>query len=237
MPSSSATRATTLSAGRSGVAVATEVSTVICRWPAAARRVRASVTLPALSKTTSAAVATPGNPSPIDTSGTRCAMAAQCVGPRVDGQRDQGVDALVDQALGQRGLELRVVGRVDDQGTAAGLEQPASERRRQALLPDVLQRPAEHTDVAGAAGRQRSGDGVGLIAEAFSRLADPLLGLRRHLQPAQGVRKPPPWRARSRRRCRAASGAVGVRPSGQPSGSTAGGIDKPVVKRFTGSHQ
>ena len=41
-------------------------------------RVKASVTLPALSKTTSAAVATPGSPSPMETSGIRAAMLAQC---------------------------------------------------------------------------------------------------------------------------------------------------------------
>ena len=63
----------------------------------------------------------------------------------------------------------------------------ASERGGQALLPDVLQRTAEHTDIAGAAGGERARDGICLIAEAFGRLADPLLGFRRDLQPAQGV--------------------------------------------------
>jgi hypothetical protein len=70
---------------------------------------------------------------------------------------------------------------------ASGIEQAAAERRRDALLPSVLQRPAEHADVACATRRERAGDRVDLVAEPVGDLAYPLLGLGREVQTAQGI--------------------------------------------------
>ena len=109
-------------------------------------------------------------------------------GRRVDPQHDQRVDALVDELGGQLLLQHRAVRRVDDQRVPARLEQLAAQGGGDVLLPDVLQRAAQHADVAGAPGGERAGDRVDLVAEPVGDLAHALLRLDRDLQPAQRVR-------------------------------------------------
>ena len=168
--------------------VASGVSTATRRWPIRASEVSASVTPQVLSKTISAAVAAPGQRVADRDEHGLVGELLPLHATGIDRQHDQRVDALVDQALGQVGLDRRVVGGVDDERLPLGLEQPAPEGGGDALLPDVVERATQHADVAGATERERAGDRIDLIADAVSRLADPLLGLGRHLQSAQRIR-------------------------------------------------
>ena len=102
----------------------------------------------------------------------------------IDPQHDERVDPLIHELVGQLALQFGVVGGVDDQRVPIVLEQLAPESRCDALLPDVLQRTAQHADVAGTPGRERSSDGVDLVAEPVGDVAHAQLRLDRHVQPA-----------------------------------------------------
>jgi hypothetical protein len=95
---------------------------------------------------------------------------------------------LVAKLGGERPLAPGVAAGVEDQRVAVVLEQGPPGLRDQALLPQVLERRTEDPHHAGPAAGQRASDRIRLVSELGRHLSHPLLGLLRHLDPAERVR-------------------------------------------------
>jgi len=105
--------------------------------------------------------------------------------------RDRHVDAAIVVPLDPAApywAAVRVALRVGDQRETLVTQQGPAELDDESLLPEVLQRAAEHADGAGAPERQRAGRRVDLVAKLVCRLSYPLQGLLRQVQPAQRIR-------------------------------------------------
>ncbi len=94
---------------------------------------------------------------------------------------------MVDEPLGELELARGLAVGVGDERAAVGGVQLALDGADELLVPEVGEAADEEPDDPGLAARERPRDRVGLVAELLRRGADALLGLGRHVHPAQRV--------------------------------------------------
>src|SRR3954453_13656591 len=106
---------------------------------------------------------------------------------RSDGDDDQPVDAVIDQALGELELAAGLAVGVGDEGAPSRFVELALDGAYELLVPEVAQAADEQADDRRRTAGERAGDRVGLVPELLGPLAPPPLGLGGHLPATERV--------------------------------------------------